>query len=131
MIPPQTLLSQEKRRARRFKQWNRAVIRSASGAREFFDPTGINAFTYDLSLKGAKIHSEACFPVGTVVRIHIELSRSKETISVDGTVRWVKRNEMENVYEFGLEFLDLIPKAHLALLKNLFDENVGIPTRVN
>jgi hypothetical protein len=121
----------EKRKARRFKQWNKALIRSASGEREFFDSAGINAYTVDISLQGAKIQSEVSFPIGTVVRIQIDLSRSKETISVEGEVKWIARNTRDGYYEFGLEFLQLFPRAHLALLKNLFDENAGIPTRIN
>jgi c-di-GMP-binding flagellar brake protein YcgR len=121
----------EKRRAKRVKQWNKALIRSASGPREFIAPQGVNAYTYDISLKGAKIHAGVNFPVGTVIRIHIDLCRLKETVSVEGEVKWIKRNEAENVYEFGVEFLNLIPRTHLALLKNLFDENQGgIPTKI-
>jgi c-di-GMP-binding flagellar brake protein YcgR len=121
----------EKRRAKRVKQWNKALIRSASGPREFIDTHGINAYTFDISLKGAKIHSGVNFPAGTVIRIHIDLCRLKETVSVEGEVKWIKRNEAENVYEFGVEFLNLIPRTHLSLLKNLFDDHAnGIPTKI-
>ncbi len=36
----------DKRKERRFKQWNKTSIKSASGPREFNDPAGINAYTY-------------------------------------------------------------------------------------
>src|SRR5512135_314964 len=55
---PAECRNMEKRKERRFKQWNRASIKSADGPREFADPAGINAYTYDISLGGAKVYSD-------------------------------------------------------------------------
>jgi c-di-GMP-binding flagellar brake protein YcgR len=124
-------LGMDKRRERRFKQWNKTSIKSASGPREFSDPAGINAYTYDISLGGAKIYSDVDFPVGTAIRMHIEMVRSKQSVSIDGVVRWAKRNENYKVFELGVEFFHLIPKTVFTLMHNLYDHAAGIPTKIS
>jgi c-di-GMP-binding flagellar brake protein YcgR len=120
----------EKRRERRFKQWNRASIKSADGPREFSDPAGINAYTYDISLSGAKLYSDVDFPAGTSLRMHVELVRSKDIINIDGVVRWSGKNEDYKVFELGLQFFNLLPSTVLTLIQNLYDQSPGIPTRL-
>ena len=120
----------EKRKERRFKQWNKTSIKSASGPREFNDPAGINASTYDLSLGGAKLYSDVDFPVGTAIRLHVEMVRSKDLLRLDGVVRWARKDEECGMFELGVEFFHLIPKTALALMENLFDLTSGIPTKV-
>jgi c-di-GMP-binding flagellar brake protein YcgR len=121
----------EKRRERRFKQWNKTSIKSASGPREFPDPAGINAYTYDISLGGAKVYSDVDFPVGTAIRIQIDLVRSKQSVSIDGVVRWAKRKEDYKVFELGVEFFHVIPKTVFTLMQNLYDQSTGIPTKIS
>jgi c-di-GMP-binding flagellar brake protein YcgR len=121
----------EKRKERRFKQWNKTSIKSASGPKEFSDPVGINAYTFDISLGGAKLYSDVDFPAGTGIRMHIDMVRSKHTISMDGIVRWARRNENDGVFELGVEFSHLIPKTVFVLLQNLYDQSPGIPTKIS
>jgi c-di-GMP-binding flagellar brake protein YcgR len=121
----------EKRKERRFKQWNKTSIKSASGPRSFSDPAGINAYTYDISLGGAKLYADVEFPVGTAIRMHVEMVRSKESINIDGLVRWARRNEDFKVFELGIEFFHLIPKTALALMHNLYEQGTAIPTRLS
>jgi Tfp pilus assembly protein PilZ len=121
----------EKRKERRFKQWNKTSIKSSSGPREFLDPAGINAYTHDISLGGAKLYSEENFPAGTEIRMHIELARSGESIKVDGVVKWVRRNELDKVYELGVELSHLTSKTVFSLMQNLYDQSPGIPTRIS
>lgn len=120
----------DKRKERRFKQWNKTSIKSASGPREFSDPAGINANTYDISLGGAKIFSDVDFPVGTAIRMQIEFVRSKESLNIDGVVRWAKRNEDFMVFEMGVEFFHLIPKTVFTLMHSLYDHATGVPTQI-
>jgi c-di-GMP-binding flagellar brake protein YcgR len=121
----------EKRKERRFKQWNIAGIKSATGLKEFSDPEEINAYTYDLSLGGAKIHSDINFPVGTAVRMRLELVRTKESVSIDGVVRWASRSSDDKVFELGVEFSHLMPKSVFALMQDLYDRSAGLPTRLS
>jgi len=118
----------EKRKQRRFKQWNKASIKSATGLKEFSDPEGINAYTYDISLGGAKIHSDINFPVGTAVRLRVDLVRTKESVTIDGVVRWASRTGDYKVFELGVEFSHLMPKSAFALMQDLYDRSAGLPT---
>jgi hypothetical protein len=120
----------DKRKERRFKQLNRASIVSASGPRSFSDQAGINACTYDVSLNGAKLYSDVDFPVGTLLRMHVDMVRSGDSIGIDGVVRWSKWNAEGNTFELGLEFSHLIPRTAVVLMQNLYDQSPGIPTRL-
>jgi len=84
---------------------------------------GIEAFTFDISLDGARIRSADPLPVGTEVRMHIELARSRQTIGVDAIVKWVKRDERDDSFEIGMEFAHTLPNTVFALMKNLYDES--------
>jgi len=112
----------KRRKPRRFQQWNKAIIMSASGGDGIPPRCPIDAYAWDLSLGGARIQSEECFPVGAIVRIHLELVRSRESVSIDGAVRWSRRNEKENIYEFGVEFQECNQTALQAITKNLYRE---------
>ena len=112
----------ERRKHRRFQQWNKAIIKSASGGDGVLPRCPIDAYAWDLSLGGARLQSEECFPVGAIVRIHLELVRSREAVSVDGVVRWSRRNEKENIYESGIEFQEGNQIALQAIMKNLYHE---------
>jgi c-di-GMP-binding flagellar brake protein YcgR len=116
------MASMERRKNRRFQQWNKVIIKSASGGEGTLPSCPIDAYAWDLSLGGARLQSEECFPVGAIVRIHLELVRSREAVSVDGVVRWSRRDEKENIYEFGIEFQEGNQIALLAIMKNLYHE---------
>jgi c-di-GMP-binding flagellar brake protein YcgR len=110
------------RKDRRFKQWNKAVIRSLDGEAAFSEH---EAFTYDLSLGGARIHSVQPYEVGTPVRLRIALVRTQEIISIEGHVKWLKQSEAENVYEMGVQFRHANSQTLMSLMKNLHE---GRPT---
>ena len=112
----------ERRKHRRFQQWNKAIIKSASGGEGILPRCPIDAFAWDLSLGGARIQSEESFPVGAVLRIHLELVRSRECVSIDGAVRWTRWNEKENLHEFGVEFQECAQATLQAIMKNIYHE---------
>ena len=109
----------QKRKDRRIKQWNKAVIKPLPQGQDPLPSGEVKAVTCDLSLSGARIYSPEPFEVGTVLRLNIELVRSRETISLNGHVKWVKRDEAENVFELGVEFDHDTAQTITSLLKNL------------
>ena len=111
----------QKRKDRRFKQWNKAVIKIGPNGPNSHGLTEVKAFTYDLSLGGARIHSVERFELGTVLRLNIELVRSHETVNLKGQVKWVKRDEAANVFELGVEFDHDTSQTIMSLMKNLHD----------
>jgi hypothetical protein len=112
----------ERRKHRRFQQWNKAIIKSASGGDGILPRCPIDAYAWDLSIGGARIQSEECFPVGAILRIHLELVRSRESVSIDGAVRWNRRNDQENIYEFGVEFEPCAEEILQAIMRNLYHD---------
>ncbi len=112
----------ERRKNRRFQQWNKAIIKSASGGQGNLPRCPTDAYAWDLSLGGARIQSEESFPVGAVLRIHLELVRSREFIGIDGTVRWNRWNENEKVHESGVEFQECTESTLQAIMRNLYHD---------
>jgi c-di-GMP-binding flagellar brake protein YcgR len=112
----------ERRKHRRFQQWNKAIIQSASGGNGLLPRCPVDAHAWDLSLGGARIQCDECFPVGAVLRIHIELVRSREFIGIDGEVRWSRWNEDLKVHECGVEFRECVEATLQAIMRNLYHE---------
>jgi len=112
----------ERRKHRRFQQWNKAIIQSASGGPGILPRCPLDACAWDLSLGGARIQCDETFPVGTVLRLHVELVRSREFIGVDGAVRWNRWNEEQKVHEFGVEFQDCGEVTLQAIMRNLYHD---------
>jgi hypothetical protein len=110
----------QNRKDRRIRQWNKAVIKTAPLGQNSLPPAEVKAFTYDLSLGGARLRSVERFESGTVLRLNIELIQSRETVSLKGHVKWVKRDEIENVFELGVEFDHDTALTVTSLMKNLY-----------
>jgi Tfp pilus assembly protein PilZ len=109
------------RKDRRFKQWNRTQIVVIKDPRHVDGQTPVEAFTYDISIGGARIHTMAPFDIGSLLRLQIELVRSGESMRVEGLVKWRKRDEASNVYEIGIEFQHTSMVTVLSLMKALHD----------
>jgi hypothetical protein len=109
------------RKDRRFKQWNKTKITLLAGPRSSGGHPAVEAFTYDLSLGGARLHTAEAFEVGALLRLQIALVRTGETLRVECVVRWRRRDESANVYEMGVEFQHTSMLTVLGLMKNLHD----------
>lgn len=120
-----------RRRDKRFKEKNEVIIQYAADRRKINSYMEINASTFDLSISGARIHSKQSFPVDTVLRIQIDLKKSKQVIKLDGKVKWVEQMSGKDLYEMGVEFQHDISKTILSLLKHLYGEDTGIPSTVS
>jgi len=108
------------RKDRRFKQWNKTKITPYLGLREpVCDP--VEAFTYDLSIGGARLHCLEAFEVGAKLRLQIDLVRTGDVLRVEGIVKWRRREETADVFEMGVEFQHTSMMTVLCLMKNLHD----------
>jgi c-di-GMP-binding flagellar brake protein YcgR len=117
-----SLMFSERRKHRRFQQWNKAIIQSASGGNGLLPSCPVDAYAWDLSLGGARIQCDESFPVGAVLRIHLELVRSREFIGIDGEVRWSRWNEDLKVHECGVEFRECVEATLQAIMRNLYHD---------
>jgi len=109
------------RKDRRFKQWNKTKITPLTDPRNSEGQPPIDAFTYDLSIGGARLQTVESFEVGTLLRLQIELVRTSEALRVEGVVRWRRWDDAANVFEMGVEFQHTSMVTVLSLMKNLHD----------
>jgi c-di-GMP-binding flagellar brake protein YcgR len=92
---------------------------------------GVNGVTYDLSTGGARIVTPEFFDVGTVLRIHIYLARSRQTVTLEGEVRWFRARPEDGSFELGVEFLHLVSHTILSLIRHLYSQDEGLPSAVS
>ena len=123
----------DNRKDRRFLERNTVFIKSTSEGCEPAYGVVINAHTHDLSLSGARICTPQYFPIGSIVRIVIELERSHQSCKVDGEIKWTKKSEEgDDLFESGVEFLHSISQTLLSLIIHLYaGKNGGIPTAIS
>lgn len=123
----------DNRKDKRFLERNTVFIKPTSEGHEPVYGYGINAHTHDISLSGARIFTPQYFPVGSVVRIVIELERTHQSIKVDGEIKWTRKGvEDDDIFESGVEFMHSISQTLLSLIKHLYAEkNGGIPTNIS
>jgi hypothetical protein len=122
---------ENKRKEKRFEESNKVVIQFALELQEENSSSGVKAITRDLSLSGARIIAPKSYPVDTVMRIEIHLSKSEQIVKLDGIVRWVELSPDENTYEIGIEFLHKISKSVLSLIRHLYGGDQGIPSTIS
>ena len=109
------------RKDRRFKQWNKTSITRLVDPRNSNGHPPVDAFTYDISLGGARLHTGGSFDVGALLRLQIELVRTGESLRVECIVKWCRWDDSSNVFEMGVEFQHTSMVTVLSLMKNLHD----------
>jgi hypothetical protein len=109
------------RKDRRFKQWNKTKITPLTKPGAPNVPSLFEAFTYDLSIGGARLHTAESFEVGTLLRLEMALVRTGEALRVEGVVKWRRWEDSASVYEMGVEFQHTSMVTVLSLMKNLHD----------
>ena len=121
----------ENRKDKRFGERNAVLIRDACLSQGTAVNGGINAYTHDISVSGARIRSRVDFPVGSVIRIDIDLRRTHQYLKVDGEVVWTRKSESGQRFDLGVEFEHRLPDTILSLIKHFYGKGVGIPSSVS
>jgi len=117
----------ERRKRNRFVERNEVLLRTVV---DKYQGAGIAAHTYDLSTGGARIVTSKSYPVGSVIRVRLNLAGSDQVVNLDGEVRWLRQKDNEDAYEIGIEFERLTSQAVLALIRHLYSRHEGIPSTV-
>lgn len=125
------IIVENKRKEKRFEESNKVVIQFSLEGYEANRSTGVKAITRDISLGGARIIAPKSYPVDTVMRIEINLRKSGQNVKLDGIVRWVELSPDEEKYELGVEFLHMISKSVLSLIRHLYAEDQDIPSTIS
>jgi hypothetical protein len=113
----------EKRRERRVREQALFTITliSKDAAEDY--PKVIHHSTEDISLTGAKIHTNSFLPVGSFLKIDLSLTEPPRMISAYAKVRWVKSVYADELFELGIEFVDTSINI-IKALKEHFDRTV-------
>ena len=117
----------ERRKRHRFIERNEVQVRTAV---DRYQGPGLAAHTYDLSTGGARIVTSKGYPVGSLIKIRINLAGTDEAVTLDAEVRWSRKRDHEDVHEIGVEFERLTSQTVCALIRHLYGRNEGIPTTV-
>ena len=100
----------EKRRDLRINEENRVKIRLASKDDEYPDRKLSFHMTKDLSKRGIKILSNTFLPVNRTLRVELSVLNPPRMISALGKIRWIKSRYTDDMYEIGIEFVDMTPE---------------------
>jgi hypothetical protein len=109
----------EKRRTKRIKEADKAtiVLNSEIGNQQI--KKVYHVLTKDLSTRGIKIPINTFIPVDTSVKIQISLENPTKLIYTNGKIRWVKRLYNQQLYEAGIELVDMTPYQSEILEKHI------------
>ncbi len=121
----------ENRKDKRFIEHASALIKDMCQAPKDMVKSGVNAYTQDISVSGARISSKQDFPVGYVIRIVIDLGGADPALKVDGEVVWTRKSEDGKRFDIGVEFLHNLPSTILLLIKHLYGKDIDIPASVS
>ena len=121
----------KRRKEKRFQQENRVCIQTGPETCGAEKEGAFDSLTHDLCISGARITTNRLYPVGTILRVQIDLARSKRTIVLDAEVRWGQPLEDTDLFEMGIEFQHEIPKTVLFLITHLYGELEGVPSTVS
>ena len=70
---------------------------------------------------GVRIQGNTFLPINTLLKIELSLKEPLRLISAIGKVRWVKRRYTEELFETGIEFMEMSPGSN-NVLKEHIDE---------
>jgi Tfp pilus assembly protein PilZ len=116
-----------KRKEDRIVERNNVSIKPCLQAR---NGIGINAYTGDISLGGARIFTKELFDVGSHIKVQIELAGTDELITLEGEVKWLNVKKDEDLFELGVEFRHRISNSILSLIKHIYQQDSRIPASV-
>ena len=99
----------EKRKATRIKEEYKVTITEIS--KDKLPPAKkiIYGLTKDISSGGLRIQSNTFFPINTLLRTELLLKNPPRLISAIGKVRWYTSCYDDELFETGIEFVDISP----------------------
>lgn len=90
------------------------------------------SLTKDISVGGARLVTDQKFEKGTLFRINIVLSRSRQNVTLFGKVKWVKEPQNSgDLYEIGVKFLHEMPETALSFIQHIYEGEASVPSRIS
>ena len=109
----------EKRKAKRIIEENKVKITPISKDKLPSGKKIIYPLTKDISMGGVKILTNTFLPINTFLRIELSLKNAPRLIIAIGKVRWVKTHYAEELFETGIEFMEMSPGSNNVLKKHI------------
>lgn len=117
MTKPGKKIAQDRRREVRVEAENKILLDLPPEARRSDDQEDYCALTGDISPGGCRILINRLLTIDTVLKIELPLSKVRKVVKTKAKVRWVRAVEDGELFETGLEFIDLPPESLMALLE--------------
>jgi c-di-GMP-binding flagellar brake protein YcgR len=99
---------EDRRKDPRLQEENDVTITVLSGSKH---QKVIYDISKDISVSGARIHSQVPLPVDSLLRIDIMLESMQKLITVLAKVKWIKIIYQDEDYEAGVEFVNTPDEA--------------------
>jgi len=110
------------RKEPRRQEENQATLVLSSGESWPDGRKSIRALTQDISTGGVRLLCDVKAPLNRKVTIKLVLSRTRKLLNLEGKIRWVNPVYEEELFEVGIEFVDVSPQKAMLLLKHVYGD---------
>jgi Tfp pilus assembly protein PilZ len=118
----------DKRKDQRIREEKKVVIEFYPGGKDSRPKNVTYALTRDVSEGGVRLLTDRYFLVGTLLKITLSHSQSKQIINVAAQVKWVKNFHTSDLFEMGIEYVHEIPESVLSMMKNHDGKEAKVPS---
>lgn len=118
----------EKRKNQRIKEEKKVVVEFYPGGKDLRPRNVTYALTRDVSEGGVRLLTDRYFSVGTLLKITLSLSRTRQIVNVVAKVIWVQNFHTTDLYEMGIEYMHEIPESVKTMMSDHQGKETGIPS---
>jgi hypothetical protein len=108
----------EQRKDQRFREEKKVVIEFYPGGKNLRPNNVTYALTRDVSEGGVRLLTDRYFPIGTLLKITLSLTRTRQIVNVVAKVKWVQNFQTSDLYEMGIEYMREIPESVKAMMSD-------------
>lgn len=109
---------EENRKDQRIKEEKKVVIEFYPEGKDSRPKNVTYALTRDVSEGGVRLLADRYFPVGTLLKITLSLSRTRQIVNIAAKVKWVTNFHTSDLYEMGIEYVHEIPESIKTLMSD-------------
>lgn len=118
----------ENRKDPRFKEEKKVVIEFYPAGKSLRSNSVTYALTRDVSEGGVRLLTDRYFPLGTLLKITLSLSKTRQIVNVVAKVKWVQNFHTSDLYEMGIEYMHDIPESVKTMMSDHQGKEADIPS---
>ena len=111
-----------RRKEPRRKEENQVGLSLSSGRPLPNGQESIQVLTQDISTGGLRILTDVQLEARSRMTVRLVLTRTRKVLELEGEVRWVTPVYENELFEVGIEFMDIPPAKALLLLKHVYGD---------